>query len=141
MRSISRFVAICSFVTGVVLVPTALAQDEPRAAWVITSYDITVPPLGNDRALSARATIAARNVGRGPGSTLTVRINSAAEIKSVTVGTATATYQSRPESRGPAQRIPSQRVTISLPSPVAPNQNVVAIVEYRLPVDENTGVA
>lgn len=141
MRPISCFVVISSLVACFALTPGARAQDEPRAAWAISNYDITVPGMGAERALNARATITARNVGRGAGSTLTVRINSAAEIKSITVGSATATYQSRPESRGASQRIASQRVTISLPSPVAPNQNVVAIIEYRLPVDENTGVA
>jgi hypothetical protein len=141
MRFISRFVAVCFVVTCFALVPMVRAQDEPRAAWAISNYDITVPGMGGERALNARAVITARNVGRGAGSTLTVRINAAAEIKSVTIGSATATYQSRSESRGAAQRIASQRVTISLPSPVAPNQNVIATVEYRLPVDENTGVA
>src|SRR5215831_9574503 len=85
------------------------AQDEPRAAWLVTGFDITIPNLGTERALNARATIAARNVGRGAGSTLTIRINSKAEIKAVTVGAATATYQARPEPRGN-----SQRVTINL---------------------------
>jgi len=141
MRSISCFVAICSLVLCFALVPTAGAQDEPRAAWAISSYDITVPGVGTDRALNARATITARNIGRGAGSTLTVRINSAAEIKSVTIGSATATYQARPDARGNSQRGASQRVTITLPSPVAPNQTVVSAIEYRLPIDENTGAA
>src|ERR1041385_5981543 len=141
MRFISRFLAVCFVVNCFALAATIHAQDELRAAWAISNYDITVPGWGGERALNARATITARNVGRGAGSTLTLRINSTAEIKSVTIGSATATYQSRPESRGASQRIASQRVTISLPAPVAPNQNAVAIIEYRLPVDENTGVA
>src|SRR4051794_13040007 len=97
MRFISRFVAVCFVVMCFALVPTIRAQDELRAAWAISNYDITVAGMGGDRALNARATITARNVGRGAGSTLTVRINSTAEIKSVTVGSATATSQSRAE--------------------------------------------
>ena len=116
--------------------PVTRAQDEPRAAWQVTSFDITVPNLGGERALNARATLSLRNIGRGAGSTLSLRINSKAEIKSVTIGPATATYQSRPETRGNAQRI-----TISLPAPVPSNQNITATVEYRLPVDENNGIA
>ena len=141
MRFISCLVAACSLALYFAFVPTAGAQDEPRAAWAVSGYDITVPASGAERVLNARATITAQNIGRGAGSTLTVRISPTAEIKSVTIGSATATYQSRPESRGNSQRGASQRVTITLPAPVAPNQRVVANIEYRLPVGENAGAA
>src|SRR2546422_5277011 len=75
------------------------AQDEPRAAWQATNFDITVNNLGAERALNAKALVTVRNVGRGAGSTLSLRLNSKAEIKSVTVGGATATYRSLPEPR------------------------------------------
>ncbi len=136
MRIISRVVAIISLVSCFPFLTSTFAQDEPRAAWFVTSYDITVPTVGNERALSARATISARNIGRGAGSTLTVRINSKAEIKTVTIGSATTTFQGRAETRGN-----SQRVTITLPAAVAPNQSVTATIEYRIPVPENTGIA
>jgi tetratricopeptide (TPR) repeat protein len=77
-----------------------------------------------------------RNVGRGAGSTLTLRINTKAEIKNVTVGSATATYRLLPESRGGGQRI-----LINLPNPIAANDVVSVNVEYRLPVEDNTGTA
>ena len=141
MRFISCLVIVCSLALSLVLVHATHAQDEPRAAWTVVSYDITVPGIGAERALTARATITARNIGRGPGSTLTVRINSTAEIKSVTIGSATATYQSRPDTRGNSQRGASQRVTITLPAPVAPTQNVLATIDYRVPITENTGIA
>jgi tetratricopeptide (TPR) repeat protein len=141
MRFISCFVVICCLALWFALVPATLAQDEPRAAWAILNYDIVVPGLGAERALNARATITARNIGRGAGSTLSVRINPTAEIKSITIGSATATYQSRQDSRGNSQRGASQRVTITLPASVAPNQNVLATIEYRLPVTENTGAS
>jgi tetratricopeptide (TPR) repeat protein len=141
MRFISCFLASCSLVICLILVPTAGAQDEPRAAWAVTGYDIMVPAIGAERVLNARATITALNIGRGAGSTLTVRISPTAEIKSITIGSATATYQSRPESRGNSQRGASQRVTITLPASVAPNQKVLATIDYRLPVAENTGAA
>src|SRR5207302_7662377 len=47
-----------------------------------------------------------------------------------------ASYKSLPESRGGAQRI-----TINLPSAVAANQSAAATIEYRLPVEENSGLA
>jgi TolA-binding protein len=117
------------------------AQDEARAAWQVTNFDINVNSLGSERALNARAGITLRNVGRGAGSTATVRINSSAEIKGVTVGGATAGYRSLPDPRASSQRIGAQRLTINLPASVAPNDTVVVTIEYRLPVDENSGVA
>jgi tetratricopeptide (TPR) repeat protein len=122
--------------TGLLLAPIIVrAQDEARAAWLITNFDITVSNLGSDRALNARAVISARNVGHASGSTLSLRLNTKAEIKSVSVGNSSASYQSRPEPRANAQRF-----TINLPSGVAPNETVMATVEYRLPVAENSGL-
>jgi hypothetical protein len=122
---------------SVLLLPIVIsAQDEPRAAWQATNYDITVNNLGAERALNARAVVTLRNVGRGAGSTLSLRLNSKAEIKSLSVGSATAAYRSLPEPRGGAQRL-----TITLPNAIAPNETVTATVEYRLPVAENSGLA
>ncbi len=112
------------------------AQDELRAAWQATNFDITVNSLGAERALNARAVVTLRNVGRGAGSTLSLRINSKAEIKSLSIGGATAAYKSLPESRGGAQRL-----TITLPKAIPPNETVTATVEYRLPSAENSGIA
>lgn len=112
------------------------AQDEPRAAWLATNFDITVNNLGAERALNARTSVTVRNVGRGAGSTLSLRINSKAEIKSLTIGGAVVSYRSLPEPRGGAQRL-----TITLASAVAPNESVTATVDYRLPVTENSGLS
>src|SRR6476469_7225280 len=109
--------------------PAVRAQDEPRAAWLATNFDITVNNLGAERALNARASVTVRNIGRGAGSTLSLRINSKAEIKSITIGGAAASYRSLPEPRGGAQRL-----TITLSNPIAANETVTAIVEYRLPI-------
>ena len=81
------------------------AQDEPRAAWQASTFDITVNNLGAELALNARAVVSLRNVGRGAGSTLSLRINAKAEIKTLTIGGATAAYRSIPEPRGGAQRL------------------------------------
>jgi hypothetical protein len=114
----------------------ARAQDEPRAAWQATNFDITVNNLGAERALNARALVSVRNVGRGPGATLTLRINSKAEIKSVSIGGANAPFRPLPEPRGGAQRL-----TITLPGAMGPNETLIAAIEYRLPVAENSGLA
>ena len=73
--------SVCSF-----LLPAAVrAQDESRPVWQVANFDIVVDSLGTDRALNAHATLAIRNIGRGPGSNLTLRINSKAEIRIVTI--------------------------------------------------------
>ena len=111
------------------------AQDEARAAWLVTNFDVTVNSTA-DRVLSARAIVSARNVGGGAGTTLSLRINSKVEVKSVSVGGAPANHQSRAETRGDAQR-----VTITLPGAVSPGQTTTAAVDYRLPLGDNTGLA
>src|SRR5258708_38197610 len=63
-------------------------------------------------------------------------MNSKAETKCVSIGGASAAYKSLPESCGGAQRL-----TITLPNAIGPNESVIATVEYRLPVAENSGLA
>ena len=112
------------------------AQDEPRAAWQATNFDITVNNLGAERALTATATVTVRNVGRGAGSTLSLRINQKAEIKSITIGGSAASYRSVPEPRGGAQRL-----TVTLAKAMAPNETLTATVVYQLPLPENSGLS
>lgn len=112
------------------------SQEEPRAAWQVSNYDITVTAPGVERTLAARAIVTVRNVGLGSGSTLTLRINSKAEIKEISVGGSPATYKSLPESRGGVQRI-----TINLPGTVGSNQTIAAALDYRLPMEDNAGTA
>ena len=125
---------------------TVFAQDETVAAavWQITKFDITVNASPSERALAVRSIISARNVGRGPGSTLSLRINTKAEVKSVSVMDAPATFISREESRPRQEGGTSttlQRIVITLLTPVQPGGSVTAAVDYRLPVGENTGIA
>ena len=95
-----KLILVLVCLLGVLLSPNiAGAQDEPRAAWQATNFDINVNNLGAERALNAKASVAVRNVGRGAGTTLSLRINSKAEIKSISIGGAAATYRSLPEPR------------------------------------------
>jgi len=112
------------------------AQDEARAVWQVTGFDIAVNNPGADRSLRAKASVSVRNVGRASGSTLTLRINSKAEIKTATIAGGTARFRSLPEPRGNAQRI-----TVTLPGSVGPNESTTVSVEYSLPVAENSGLA
>jgi tetratricopeptide (TPR) repeat protein len=133
---ITRMLSILAVILMLGGLVSASAQDEARPVWQVTSFDITVNNPGAERALNARATVSVLNIGRGSGSSLTLRINSKAEIKSVSATGATASYRVTPETRGGAQR-----VTIALAAAVAPNGTVSATVDYRLPVEENSGVA
>src|SRR2546429_3942062 len=130
-----RLIYFC-FLCILLLPINTRAQEEARAAWQVMNFEITVNNPGAERALNARATVSVQNVGLGAGTTLTLRLNSKAEVKSVTVGESPASYKSLAEPRGGAQRI-----TITLPSAVAANQTAAATVEYRLPVEENSGLA
>ncbi|HYG82821.1 MAG TPA: tetratricopeptide repeat protein [Pyrinomonadaceae bacterium] len=113
----------------------AAAQDEPTAAWQVTRFDITTTVPANERALAARAQLAVRNVGRGPGSSLTLRISPKAEVKAASVGDATATF------RAGEIRNELQLVRLTLPAAVAPGASVNVALDYRLPLSGNTGYA
>lgn len=135
MKLFRLLTAISLFITLNGWLPTAFAQEEARPAWQVTRFDITASVGQSERALTSRAVISARNVGRGAGSTMTLRINSKAEVKQASVGGATATFRASPERQGNLQR-----VTINLPTPVQPEGIVSVSIDYRLPVTENTGL-
>jgi tetratricopeptide (TPR) repeat protein len=127
------------FLTTIVLLVfscSIVAQEEARAAWQITRFDITANVQQAERLLAATALLNATNVGRGTGSSFTFRINGKAAIKSVTLGGASANFRTVPESYGNLQR-----VTVTLPVPVATNGTVALNISYSLPVESNTGLA
>lgn len=112
------------------------AQEEARAAWQITNFDITANVQPAERLLNTVANLAATNVGGGAGTQLTFRINAKATIKTVTVAGANASFRAIPESSGALQR-----VTVTLPSSIAPNASVVLNISYTFPVESNSGLA
>ncbi|HET6976355.1 MAG TPA: tetratricopeptide repeat protein [Pyrinomonadaceae bacterium] len=116
------------------LVVQVNAQTPATPIWQITSFDITANVQQNERLLNATATINATNVG-GPGRTLTLRLNSKASVKSVTIGGSPANFRPGQEPRGDLQRM-----EISLPSPAAPNSTVSVTVTYTLAVESNSGL-
>lgn len=110
------------------------AQDELRAAWQVSNFDIAVSGLGNDRFLNARAVLTLINIGRGPGSTVSLRMSPKAEIKAASVNGASAPFRTAPERN-------LLRPTVTLPVAVPPNGAVTLALDYRLPVEENSGLA
>jgi tetratricopeptide (TPR) repeat protein len=133
-----------AFVSTLLLTSTgARAQEEARPVWQVVRFDVTATlpatlaaPAAADRALTARALISARNVGTGAGRSLTLRLNPAAEIKSATVGDASAQYFARAEARTGLQQ-----VSLTLPTAITPGSSVNVALDYRLPVAANTGLA
>jgi tetratricopeptide (TPR) repeat protein len=117
------------------LATQAGAQAPATVIWQVNSFDVNANVQQAERLLNSVATINATNVGGGPGRTLTLRLNSKASVKSVTVGGAAASFRPGQEPRGDLQR-----VEISLPAAVAPNATVSATVTYALPVESNSGL-
>jgi tetratricopeptide (TPR) repeat protein len=117
------------------LVTQARAQAPATVIWQVNSFDINANVQQAERSLNGVATINVTNVGSGSGRTLTVRLNSKASVKAVTVGGAAASFRPGQEPRGDLQR-----VEITLPAAVAPNASVTAAVTYALPVESNSGL-
>jgi len=116
------------------LVGGARAQTPATPIWQVTSFDVNANVQADARLLNAVTTINATNVG-GPGRTLTVRLNSKASVKSVTVSGSPANFRPGQEPRGDLQRI-----EISLPTPATSNSTVTATLTYTLAVESNTGL-
>src|SRR6266545_1283569 len=114
----------------------AAAQDEARAVWQVTNFDITANVQQAERTLNGTAILSATNVGRGTGSSFTFRIGNKASIKAMTVGGANTNFRMLPETYGNVQR-----VTVTLPNAVAAGGSVVLNISYTLPVESNTGLA
>ena len=124
----------------------APAQEEARAAWQVTNFDISANIQQAERILSAVAILSASNVGRGTGASFTFRITAKASVKSVTVGGATANFRSVPESFEIVKSMPAlSEICSGLLLPcrlrVAGGGTLVININYTLPVESNTGLA
>ncbi|MBA2502399.1 MAG: hypothetical protein H0V27_05915 [Pyrinomonadaceae bacterium] len=131
-------ILIAFFLVVLSAVSLAHAQDESRAAWQVTRFDITArlpADASADRNLTVRAVIAGRNVGGASGRTFTVRLNPAADVRAASANDATATFTKRDDARAKLQQI-----TINLPAAVAPRGETTVALEYRLPVEKNNGL-
>jgi Tfp pilus assembly protein PilF len=120
---------------------TAFAQTDNRASktWEVQKYDLTatLPAAETDRFLNARAALTLRNASASAASSLTLRINPAAEVTAVKVNGATADFSKGEEKvgSGTLQRIILRGVS------APPNGNLAVEVTYKLKVDENTGLS
>ena len=116
---------------------SAYAQNDGRTvvAWQVNKYEITASPA--DGFLTAKATLNLQNVGNGAGSRLTLRINDKAQVSGVMVNGTPGSF-TKGEEKISANRA-LQRVIVSMPS-VQPGGNVTVTVDYRLKVEENSGI-
>ncbi|HVG33827.1 MAG TPA: tetratricopeptide repeat protein [Pyrinomonadaceae bacterium] len=135
MNKLYFFLLLCLLWPGSMALEARAQDATATAAWQVTRFDITASPSVADRSLNVRAVLKARNVGRGAGQTITLRLNNKAEVKAASINDGTATFRSSPESRGNLLR-----VQINIPVPVAPEGMVTAALDYRLPVAENNGL-
>jgi tetratricopeptide (TPR) repeat protein len=135
----SFFTSIVLFTMVICGFPLASAQtDAPVVVvWRVTGFDIAANVQQAERALNVTATINATNIGRSPGRTLTVRLNSKASVKQATISGAAAIFRVSSETRG----ADLNRVEVILPSIASPNSTVSLALNYTLPVESNTGVA
>ena len=117
------------------------AQDTSRvsATWQVEKYDISVQlPAGEtDRNVTAKAKLELRNVSAGSASSLTLRISSNAAISSIAVNGNTVEFTKAQENVGSATL---QRISTRIPA-VAPNGVVSAVVDYKLALKDNSGLA
>src|SRR5215207_9169594 len=92
MNTVRAFLTLF-FISLIYTLPAA-AQEEPAAAWQVSGFDITAQlPAAGERALTARALVTVRNVGRAAGTSVTLRISPKAEVKAVRVGESVATFK------------------------------------------------
>ena len=119
----------------------AQAQDDTRvsATWQVVKYDITatVPQSDTDRNLSARAKLDLKNVSPRPASTLTLRISPSAEVSSFSIN-GTATEFTKAEEKVGTGSL--QRIVVRMPT-VQPGGSLTAVVDYKLLVKDNSGLA
>jgi tetratricopeptide (TPR) repeat protein len=116
------------------------AQDESRASktWEVQKYDITanIPQAENDRYLTVKAALDLKNVSSGAGSRLTLRISDKAEVSAVRVNNAAADFTKGEEKIGSRNL---QRIIVRVPA-IQANQTFSVAVDYKLKVDENSGL-
>lgn len=112
------------------------AQEEARAAWQVTSFDLNANVRQAERELSVVANLKARNVGNGPGNSFTFRLNPKATVRTVEVNGASANFRPMTETRGNLLR-----TTVALAGAVVPNDAITVNIAYSLPIEANSGLA
>ena len=130
---------VCVFAASAVSVN---AQDETRAAWQVSDYDLTVRmpqtavAAGQLPAIEVRAVVRARNVGGAAARTFTARIAPEAEVRQVTIDN-----QPTASEKGTDAAAKLQTARLRLSQAVAPGGQISVTFDYRLPLERNSGLA
>lgn len=138
MNKFSSIIFAFLFLTFTFSIP---AQDESRAlvTWQVQKYDViaTLPQAETDRNLAVKAVLTLKNVSSSAASRLTLRISEKAEISDVKANGATTDFSKGTEKIDASRNL--QRTIVRLPS-VAANGTISVEVNYKLRVDENSGL-
>ena len=117
------------------------SQDASRgtaATWRVQKYDLDVLlPADASRTISVKAILSIRNVSSQPATSLTLRINPAAEIGVVKVNNSVVDFSKSQETIGSAGTL--QRAAIRLPASPA-GSIITASLEYKIKLADNSGV-
>ncbi|MBP9664906.1 MAG: hypothetical protein KBD94_09800, partial [Pyrinomonadaceae bacterium] len=138
MRTIRTAVA---GVFAVCFAGSVMGQDaaRPSATWQVQKYDIEAAiPAGAARSIPIRAKLSLKNVSPRPATTLTLRISPSAEITAVKLNDAIADFSKNEEKINSA--ISLQRISLR-PGSIASGGSLTAVVEYKLNLKENSGLA
>ncbi len=116
-------------------------QDDSRASktWEVQKYNVavTLPPTETDRFLTVKANLDLKNVGASVGSRLTLRISDKAVVSAARVNNAAADFTKGEEKIGGNRNL--QRIIVRVPA-VQPNATFNVAVDYKLKIDENSGL-
>jgi tetratricopeptide (TPR) repeat protein len=117
------------------------AQDTTRigATWQVEKYDLSIqlPTAEADRNVSGKAKLDLRNVSSGPASSLTLRISSNATISSGLINGNAVEFSKATENLGAGTL---QRISARIPA-VAPGAAVAVVIDYKLSIKDNSGLA
>ncbi len=120
---------------------SVFAQDESRASktWEVQKYDLTatLPQAETDRNLTAKAVLNLKNVSSKSASTLTLRISQNADVASVKVNDAAASFTKGEEKIGSVGAL--QKIVVRVPT-IQPNASFSVAVDYKVNVKENSGL-
>ncbi len=121
-------------------VPAQDGTTRITATWLVKRYDInaTLPRTDTERNLAAKARLELRNVSTRPASTLTLRISPVAEVSTINVNGTNVDFTKGEEKIDSVRSL--QRLVIRIPT-VAPEAILTAIVDYKLTVKDNSGLA
>lgn len=135
-----KFLTIFSVGVLATLGLPVLGQDDIRlaATWQVQKYDLTVtmPQADADRAISVRALLTVRNVSSRPARSLTLRISPNATVGAVSVNGSGIDFSTDTDKIGTGSL---QRIALRPPS-TEPGAVLMAVVDYKLTVPENTGL-